>query len=214
MNKLLTLICVFLTSIALAQTPKSTPDKPFQLATFSANSETHVGLVLGSTVLEIQGANRSLTKSETLSDVDIPDEMRALIESYDTIKGRLYQIANYYSGKDIEGEVFAHDVDDVVLRAPIRYPYNLLAVAANYQDHAAEMARKYGNANPQLVDPDRGNPVFFAKSPRSSIIDPGSEFPIPPTDKLFDWENELAIVCWTTCYQANVRKRTRLYLRL
>ncbi len=120
--------------------------------------------------------------------------MRALIESYETTKGRLYQIANYYSDRDLAGESFAHRFADVSLTAPIKYPYNLLGAAANYQDHAAEMAKKFGNPNPQPVDPDRGTPVFFAKSPRSSIIGPNGVFPIPPSNKIFDWENELAIV--------------------
>lgn len=183
-----------LTSIASAQSPESTPNTPFKLATFEVDGAVHVGLLLGDTLLDIQGANEALSSAEGLSRIDIPSEMRVLIESYNTTKVRLYQIANYYSGKELGKESFAFSINDVSLKAPIKYPYNLLAVAANYQDHAAEMARKYGNPNPKPVDPDRGNPVFFAKSPRSSIIDPGAPFPIPPTNKVFDWENELAII--------------------
>ncbi len=194
MKKLLAASLLLFTGVVLADAPPSTPDTPFRLATFDTGGDMQVGLVLDDTVLAIQGANADLIAAEDLAAVDIPNEMRALIESYDNTKSRLYQIANYYSGKDLSGAAFAHAMDDVHLNAPIKYPYNLLAVAANYQDHSAEMSRLFGNFNPEPVDPDKSNPVLFAKSPRSSIIDPGSPFPIPPTTKVFDYENELAIV--------------------
>lgn len=194
MKKLLASCILFIASAGLAQVPDATPDTPFRLATFDTGRDPHVGLVLENIVLEIAGANADLTKAANLAAIDFPIDMRLLIEGYADTKGRLYQIANYYVDKDLAGKDFAHSVSDVHLHAPIKYPFNLLAVAANYQDHAAEMSRKFGNFNPQPVDPDKGNPVLFAKSPRSTIIDPGSPFPIPPTTKVFDYENELAIV--------------------
>ncbi|HJO39794.1 MAG: fumarylacetoacetate hydrolase family protein [Vicinamibacterales bacterium] len=192
---LLGFVLILSASTAFAQAPSAQPDTPFKLATFEAGGTVRVGLVVGETVLAVQEANRALTSAEGLSSVEIPNEMRLLIESYDRTKSRLYQIANYYSATGAGDESFAYAYDDVALKAPIKYPYNMLAAAANYQDHSAEMMRRYGNPNPQPVDPDRSNPVFFAKSPRSSIIDPGAAFPVPPVEgKGFDWENELAVI--------------------
>lgn len=196
MNRLLVLGVVFVSvGVAFAQAPPATPDTPFKLATFESGGEVRVGLVVGEVVLDIQGANQALTAAESLSTVEIPNEMRAVIESYDRTKSRLYQIANYYAGKSLDSASFAFALDDVRLKAPIKYPYNMLAAAANYQDHSAEMARRYGNPAPKPVDPDRVAPTFFAKSPRSCIIDPGAAFPMPPVQgKAFDWENELAVI--------------------
>lgn len=195
MKRLLVLSFILLAAAASAQAPSTSPDTPFKLATFEAGGKVRVGIVVGDTVLDVQGANQALTSAESLSRVDIPNEMRALIESYDQTKARLYQIANYYAGKNVAGQSFAFGYDDVALKAPIKYPYNMLAAAANYQDHSAEMARRYGNPAPKPVDPDKTSPTFFAKSPRSCIIDPGAAFPLPNVKgKAFDWENELAVI--------------------
>ena len=43
------------------------------------------------------------------------------------------------------------------------------------------------------ADQDKEDPVFFAKSPRSCIIDPDETYTIPPGRNI-DWEGELAIV--------------------
>ena len=99
MKRLLSLgFILLLTTPALAQVPSTQPDTPFKLATFEAGGTIRVGLVLGDMVLDIQGANDALTSAEELTRIEIPNEMRALIESYAQTKTRLYQIANYYSG--------------------------------------------------------------------------------------------------------------------
>jgi 2-keto-4-pentenoate hydratase/2-oxohepta-3-ene-1,7-dioic acid hydratase in catechol pathway len=194
MNKFVIVGLLLTAGLAHAAVPLSTPDTAFKLATYDTGGQPMVGMVIGDHVIEISGANADLTRAENLPTVDIPNEMRALIERYADTKERLYQIANYYADDGLSERPFVHSLDEIHVQAPIKYPYNLLAVAANYQDHAAEMSRKYGNFNPEPVDPDRSNPVLFAKSPRSTIIDPGSPYPIPPTTKVFDYENELAIV--------------------
>jgi 2-keto-4-pentenoate hydratase/2-oxohepta-3-ene-1,7-dioic acid hydratase in catechol pathway len=43
------------------------------------------------------------------------------------------------------------------------------------------------------ADPDKEDPVFFAKSPRSCIIDPGEPYFVP-AGRNIDWEGELAII--------------------
>jgi 2-keto-4-pentenoate hydratase/2-oxohepta-3-ene-1,7-dioic acid hydratase in catechol pathway len=172
----------------------STPDTPFKLATFEAAGKTRVGMVLGTRVLDIAGANTALVQRAGVPAMAIPGEMRELIEAYARVSPRLYQIANFY--KDTKDAApFVFDVETVAIKAPIKYPYNLLAAAANYRLHAGEMFAR-GSAQAQAAnaaDPDKTDPVMFAKSPRSCIIDPGEAYDITPGRNV-DWEGELAII--------------------
>ena len=175
--------------------PSDKPETPFKLATVQISGRTRLGLVIGTRVLDIAAANDALTKSAGLPSLRIPSEMRELIESYDSVKPRLYQIANAYRSAGGAKVPYAFGLDEVGARAPIKYPYNLLAAAANYRLHAGEM---FPPGSPQQkaaeeADPDKEDPVFFAKSPRSCIIDPGEPYYIPPNRNI-DWEGELAII--------------------
>jgi len=178
----------------------SKPDTPFKLATFEAGGRTRLGLVIGSRVLDIAGANAVLTQAAGVPAMRMPADMRALIEDYARVAPRLYQIANHF--KAAAGDApFAFDAQTVAFKAPIKYPYNLLAIAANYKLHAGEM---FPPGSPQQkaaneADPDREDPVFFAKSPRSCIIDPGEAYVMPPGRNI-DWEGELAIVIGRTAF--------------
>jgi 2-keto-4-pentenoate hydratase/2-oxohepta-3-ene-1,7-dioic acid hydratase in catechol pathway len=157
--------------------------------------KVRVGLVLGTRVLDIAGANAYLTQKSGLPAVAVPDEMRRLIEEYGRVAPRLYQIANYFKDATRDALPFAFDAAKVAMKAPIKYPYNLLCAAANYRSHASEMLAR-GSAQAQAanqIDPTASDPVFFAKSPRSCIIDPGDAFVMPPGRNI-DWEGELAIV--------------------
>jgi 2-keto-4-pentenoate hydratase/2-oxohepta-3-ene-1,7-dioic acid hydratase in catechol pathway len=178
-----------------AETISSKPDTPFKLATFEAGGKTRVGLVLGPRVLDIAAANAEVAKKSGLPVVAMPSDMRDLIENYGRVSPRLYRIANYY--KDVKTDVlpFAFDVQKVSNKAPIKYPYNLLAAAANYRSHANEMFGRDDRTPTAVnqIDPDKVDPVMFAKSPRSCIIDPNEPFFIPPGRNI-DWEGELAII--------------------
>jgi 2-keto-4-pentenoate hydratase/2-oxohepta-3-ene-1,7-dioic acid hydratase in catechol pathway len=171
------------------------PDTPFKLATFEAAGKTRVGLVLETRIFDVAAASDALQKSAGLAAIRIPGEMRELIESYDRVKPRLYQIANFYKSAKTDSAGIAFDLDKVSIKAPIKYPYNILAIAANYKLHAGEM---FPPGSPQQkaaeeADPDKEDPVFFAKSPRSCIIDPNEPYYMPPNRNI-DWEGELAIV--------------------
>jgi 2-keto-4-pentenoate hydratase/2-oxohepta-3-ene-1,7-dioic acid hydratase in catechol pathway len=171
------------------------PDTPFKLATFEAAGRTRIGLVLGGRVIDIPGANAALVRDEHLDAVPMPTDMRTLIEEYRRVSARLYQIANYFRDAKLDSAPYVFDLEKVAIKAPIKYPYNLLAAAANYKLHAGEM---FPPGSPQQkaandADQDKEDPVFFAKSPRSCIIDPGEPFFIPPGRNI-DWEGELAIV--------------------
>ena len=58
--------------------------------------------MLGDHVLDVGGASDHLVTEAGLDPVALPNEMRALIEAYDNVSPRLYQIANYFSdGADV-----------------------------------------------------------------------------------------------------------------
>jgi len=192
------------------------PDTPFKLATFEAAGQTRLGMVLGSRVLDIAGANQHLAGAG-LPPAAIPGDMKALIEQYATVSPRLYQIANYFAAAPPDGLPFAFDEGNVTFEAPIKYPWNLIAASANYKAHAEGMGEA-GAGGPQppaapaaaparppapggfdasaasRIVPDRDAPVMFAKSPRSCIIDPNEPFYIVDGRQRTDYEGELAIV--------------------
>jgi 2-keto-4-pentenoate hydratase/2-oxohepta-3-ene-1,7-dioic acid hydratase in catechol pathway len=123
-----------------AQTaPRATPDTPFKLMTFETGGSTRVGMVLGTRVLDLTGANRHVSERAKLPAVVIPTEMKALIEQYATVSPRLYQIANFFAAQPPAGVPFAFDVSAVSVKAPIKYPWNLMAASANYKAHAEGM---------------------------------------------------------------------------
>jgi len=190
-----TFAVLLLTSVLSAQTK---PETPFKLATFEAGGKLQLGMVLGARVVDIARANAYIAQKTRLPTVRIPTEMRVLIEEYDTVSPRLYQIANYFKGeRATAGLPFAYDFDKVALKAPIKYPWNLLNLAANYKAHAegvGQNASGFNAAAAAQIDPDRDGPIVFAKSPRSCIIDPGEAYLIPPGRTRIDWEGELAIV--------------------
>ncbi len=200
-----------------AQSVSDQPDTPFKLATFEAGGDTTVGLVLGERVLAIGGASDHLVSQAQVSAMTLPNEMRAVIEQYDTVSKRLYQIANYFSTNSADGHAFAHDLASVSIKAPIKYPWNVLAAAANYKAHAVGMSDtnrssdenaqpasgRRGGFDPSRIDdivPERDAPVMFAKSPRSCIIDPGEPYYIPPGRERIDWEGEMAIIIGKPAY--------------
>ena len=192
------------------------PDTPFKLATFDAGGRTRLGLVLDARVLDIAGANAQLVARARVAKMEMPGDMRTLIEQYATLKPRLYQIANYFAANPPTGLPFAFDAGAVAYKAPIKYPWNIVAAAANYRAHAEGMgeagagapaprsgtapaapAGGFNAAAAALVNPDRDAPVLFAKSPRSCIIDPGEAYYIPPGRERIDWEGELAVIIGT-----------------
>ncbi len=202
-----------------AQTaPKATPDTPFKLMTFETGGSTRVGMVLGTRVLDLAGANRYVSERAKLPAVAIPTEMKALIEQYATVSPRLYQIANVLGAQPTAGLPFAFDVAAVSVKAPIKYPWNLMAASANYKAHAQGMgvagaggaptpppAATAATAKPPApggfdataadrIVPDRDAPIMFAKSPRSCIIDPDEPFYIVDGRGRTDYEGELAII--------------------
>ena len=111
------------TSAAARQAPPSDrPETPFKLATFEAAGQVRVGLVLGTRVLELGAANQHVTTAAKLPAMPLPAEMRALIEQYASVSGRLYQIANYFAANPPAKLPFVFDAGAVSFKAPIKDP--------------------------------------------------------------------------------------------
>src|SRR5271170_3852098 len=201
------------------------PETPFKLASFETEGRVRIGMVFGPRIVDIAAANDYLVRKAHVPVLKLPAEMRELIEQYDAASPRLYQIANFLQGEaGTKNLHFAYDVSAVSIKAPIKYPWNLLNLAANYKTHAqgmgAAMAAGETKPNPQSppagatatfhgelasqIDPDRDGPIIFLKSARSCIIDPGVAYHIPPGRNRTDWEGELAIVIRKPAYE--VRK--------
>lgn len=203
-------------SIAARQaTLSDRPDTPFKLATFESEGRVRLGLVLGTRVLDLAGAHQHVVREAKLSPMTLPLEMRALIEQYPTVSTRLYQIANYFRANPATNLPFAFDADKVAYKAPIKYPWNLIAASANYRAHAEGMGVAGAGQPPpspapqaprtpaaggfdataaSRVVPDRDAPIMFAKSARSCIIDPNEPFYIVDGRQRTDYEGELAII--------------------
>lgn len=190
------------------------PDQPYKLASFEAGGRVRLGMIVGTRVLDIADANRHVASAAKLPAVTIPTEMKALIEQYATVAPRLYQIANYFKTATTAKLPFAFDDTAVSFKAPIKYPWNLIAASANYKAHAQGMGSAGAGGAPapaapasrppaaggfdasaaDRIVPDRDAPIMFAKSPRSCIIDPNEPFYIVDGRLRTDYEGELAII--------------------
>lgn len=173
--------------------PSAEPLTPWRLATYRASDAgdgaPRPAIVLGDTILDLAAAD-ALFASETAAPPGEPgSDLISVIAAGDRATARLHQIANHLAGRE-EGLRFR--VEPHRLAAPLLYPANLLAAAANYRSHAAEMEVE------QVVDPDRDAPYLFAKSARSGIIGPGEPYRIPPGRDRIDWEGELGVVIGET----------------
>lgn len=198
--------------------PSDRPDTPFKLATFEAGGRVRLGLVMGTRVLDLAGAHQHVVTAAKLTPMTLPLEMRALIEQYETLSPRLYQIANFFREAPGTNLPFAFDAGAVAFKAPIKYPWNLMAASANYKAHAEGMgvagagqapaapappaaaparppaAGGFDASAASRIVPDRDAPIMFAKSPRSCIIDPNEPFYIVDGRQRTDYEGELAII--------------------
>lgn len=163
----------------------SNPDTPFKLASLAGAPRGTVAIVVKDRIYDLARANTWVAETHRLPAVTIPRTMLELIEQYDRVKPRMYQIANA-----IAAAPPSFGVTEAASRfvAPVLYPWNLLAVAVNYRAHGEEMARTLG------VDYDKDPPFVFAKSAKAGLIGPGDTVRIPVGREKIDWEIELAIV--------------------
>ena len=185
------------------------PATPYKLGTFAQGDRVFVGLVLDDTVVV------DLTRA----DSSIPNDMKALLARYDTLRGRLAAIA---SAAAASRPAHAYDVKTLRVRPPV-VPQNILNAAVNYVEHAQEMQGR-GGATPQAQKtPEsipgiwerkpgdtRHNPYVFVK-PVGAVIGNGDAIRLPPGRDRIDWECELAVVIGRVAERVPV-ERARDYI--
>src|SRR5688572_5000165 len=119
------------------QTPSTNPDTRFKLANLAGAERGKPAIVVNDRVFELERANSWATEQFRLSAVTMPRTMLELVEQYDRLKPRIYQIANALGSS---GPDFGVSSNAARFMAPVLYPWNLLAVAVNYRAHGEEMA--------------------------------------------------------------------------
>ena len=173
--------------------PSAEPLTPYRVATYRASDagdgSPRPAIVVGDTILDLAAADALFATETGAPAMGFPPDLIGVIAAGDRAAARLNQLANHFEGRE---EGFRFRIEPHRLTAPLLYPANLLAAAANYRSHAAEMDVE------QEVDPDRDAPYLFAKSARSGIIGTGEPYRIPPGRDRIDWEGELGVVIGKT----------------
>ncbi len=127
------------------------------------------------------GALEGEPGDETVREIG-PGDLLALLESGD----------GWLEGaREAAGRARPRPLAEVNLRAPIRRPPKLLALAGNYQEHVRE-----GGVAP--VAKDRATPLLFLK-PSSAIIAAGEPVRLPAISAQVDYELELGVVIGRAC---------------
>ena len=110
-----------------------------------------------------------------------PPDLLALIEAGPSLLAEVSRLAGRASGRALR------HLDDLHLHAPLDPPRgNVLAIGRNYQTHAAESARAWGE--------DIRPPTVFTKA-QTAITGPYDDIRIDPNvSGKIDWEVELGVV--------------------
>lgn len=173
--------------VALAQNPmpSANPETPFKLANLEGGVRGRPAIVINDAIFDLDRAIAWATEQYRLPAVDMPKSVLEIIENYDRLKPRLYQLANALKGAPPN---FAQRPDQARFMPPVLYPWNLLAVAVNYRAHGEEMGRQI--TSDYANDP----PYVFAKSPKAGLIATGEAYVIPEGRDKIDWEVEMAVI--------------------
>jgi len=119
------------------------------------------------------------------SEAAVPRDLLSLIEQGEPGLNHIRQLLS--SPKAMSGVPFVRRLKDLTILPPLDPPRgNVLAIGRNYQKHAEEGARAWGEA----VKP----PTVFTKA-QTSITGPYDDIPIDPgISEKIDWEVELGVV--------------------
>ncbi|MEO6797741.1 MAG: fumarylacetoacetate hydrolase family protein [Candidatus Dormibacter sp.] len=152
-----------------------------KLLMFREGNERHLGVLRDGSTDEVIDVSR-LAKGNGSSVV--PADILGLIESGDEGLKRLRDLVA------AKGSSEARKLKDLKVLSPLDPPRgNMLAIGRNYEKHAAESARAWG----EQIKP----PTVFTKA-QTSITGPYDDIAIDPaiSDKI-DWEVELGVVIGT-----------------
>ena len=175
--------------------------EPFKVGTFQIDGSETVALVLRDTlIVDIGAANSELELDPTYPRLTMPADMLELIGQYEYgLKYRLYEIVNaLVADNRLSGGArpdYVHDVGDVKILAPIRYPSKLMNAAVNFYTHACEgCTEEELQARTRERQENRGVPYLFLKPTRGAIIGSGDDIVMPYGRDRIEWEVEMAIV--------------------
>jgi 2,4-diketo-3-deoxy-L-fuconate hydrolase len=149
-------------------------------------------LVEDQTVLDVESVLKALG-----AEVDglCPTSVLSILEDWDKVSQRLEEGARR-NKEACSG--FAQPLAEIRLAAPILYPPNIYCAAANYIDHHKEM--KGGS----LPEKSLGQPFFFTKLTRQTVIGPNEPIKIPYPEARIDWEAEIGVVIGRRCRKVSV----------
>jgi 2-keto-4-pentenoate hydratase/2-oxohepta-3-ene-1,7-dioic acid hydratase in catechol pathway len=149
---------------------------------FKEGNERHLGVIRDGSSEEVVDVSQ-LAKGNGSSGA--PSDVLALIESGEEGLQRLRELVASVRGSGNTSVV--RKLNELRILAPLNPPTgNMLAIGRNYEKHAAESARAWG----ENIKP----PTVFTKA-QTSITGPFDDIPIDPaiSDKI-DWEVELGVV--------------------
>jgi len=161
------------------------PDTPFKLANLEGATNGKPAIVVKDRVYDLQRANQFVASQARLPAIEFPTSNIQIIEQYDRLRARLYQIANFLASNNAD---FGATAESSRFMAPLLYPWNIIAVAVNYRAHGLEMNRNLA------ADYNKDAPFVFAKSPKATLNAPGGPVVIPEGRDRIDWEIELAAI--------------------
>jgi 2-keto-4-pentenoate hydratase/2-oxohepta-3-ene-1,7-dioic acid hydratase in catechol pathway len=208
-------VCITAGASLVAQAPA-----PFKLGTFQRDNRTFVGIVRGTTVIDLAAADAAIAGRSGAS----PSDMKDLIARYESgVRDRIYAIMKSVAATTAR-PAYVHDLASLKVLPPVM-PGTILNAAVNYRAHGEEMARRDGGSSPGLgaaasgaappagtatpgtrsapgiwerrADDTRWNPYLFLKA-TSAIIAEGEAIHIPPGRAQIDWECELGVVIGRT----------------
>ncbi|HYM49596.1 MAG TPA: fumarylacetoacetate hydrolase family protein, partial [Candidatus Limnocylindrales bacterium] len=149
-----------------------------KLVMFKQGNDRRMGLVRDGEVIDVAALAASMGSQPP------PGDILSLIEAGEPALTRIRELA---SSRKAQGEGVVHRLGDLTLLPPLDPPRgNVIAIGRNYQKHAEEGARAWG----EQVRP----PTVFTKA-QLSITGPQDDIAIDPaiSDKI-DWEVELGVV--------------------
>ena len=199
-----TILAALLVAVAVpvglrAQGPEAA--EPFKVGTFQIDGSETVALVLrDALIVDIGAANTELELDSAYPRLAMPADMLELIGQYEYgLKYRLYEIVNaLVADNRLSAGArpdYVHDVGDVKILAPIRYPSKLMNAAVNFYTHACEgCTEEELKARTKERQENRGVPYLFLKPTRGAIIGSGDDIVMPFGRDRIEWEVEMAIV--------------------
>ena len=202
---------VVLSAVALLGSPLQSAAQivksvePFNLATVDIAGREAVALVLRERfIVELDGANKNLEMTGNYPVVAVPGNMVDLIGQYEYgLKHRIYEIVNHIVARDqltgARRPAYVHNLGDVRLLAPLRYPGKMLNAAVNFFSHSCEACGPEERAAAKAKRlKERGVPYLFYKTTRGGIIGHEDNIVLHHGRDRTDWEVELGVVIGRT----------------